>query len=115
MFTHPADCVVGEVFAEMMVVVTTRDVGMFNVGGISDELRFVLRDFTSEKAGEILEAIARGPIIEGTGCGCVLGRCVVPFPPSSGAVALVIQHLGDGGAALGDDTHGRAHFAEQSD
>ena len=46
------------------------------------------------------EAIAHGPIIAGTGCDFVLGRCVMPFPPSSGAVAENLC-----GAALGDDAH----------
>src|SRR5581483_10617159 len=85
------------------VIVATRSVGMFDVSRIADELRFVLRRFAAEKAVEILEAVTRGPIIEGTGGGSVLGRGVMPLAPSGGAVAVVFEYLGGGGTALGDD------------
>jgi hypothetical protein len=102
-FTQPADRVAGKVFAQMIIIVATRSMMMFDVGGISDELRFVLGRFPREKAVEVLETVAGGPVIEGTGGGGLLGRGIVPLPPRSGAVAVVLKHLGDGGAALRDD------------
>ena len=75
---------------------------MFDVGCIPDELRFPLRCFAAQKAVEILKAVAGRPPIEWTGGSGFFGRRVVPLPPSSGAVAVVFEYLGDRGAALGD-------------
>ena len=103
--TQPADRIIGEVFAQMIIIVATGSVGVLHVGRISDELRFVLRRFTAEETVEILEAVADGPGIERTGGGGLLGGCIVPLPPSRGAIAVVLEHLGDRGAALRDDAH----------
>src|SRR4029077_13833917 len=87
----------------MIVVMLARRARMFDVGLISDELWFPLRRFAAEKAVKVLEAVAGGPVIEGTGGSSWLGRRIVPLPPSSGAVPIVFEYLRNGGAALGDN------------
>src|SRR5215468_7672088 len=78
---------------------------MVDVGRVAHQLWFVLRRFPAEEAVEVLEAVAGGPVLEGTGGGGLLGGCVVPLAPSRGTIAVVLEHLGDRGTALGDDTH----------
>src|SRR5689334_10004300 len=105
MLTQPADCVVGKVFAQMIIVVATGGGGMPDVGRVAHKLRFPLRCFAAEKAVEILEAITRRPVIERSGGTRLLGRGIMPLPPSSGAVPVILENLGDGGAALRHNAH----------
>src|SRR5208282_1219018 len=86
----------------MIIVVAAGSVGMLDVGRVSDELRFVLRRFTAEEAIKILETVAGWPVIERTSGGRLLRGCVVPLPPGRGAIAVVLEHLDDRGAALRD-------------
>ena len=74
---------------------------MFDVGRISDELRFVLRRFTADEAVEILEAVAGRPGIEGTGGGCLFSRRIVLLSPSRSAIAVVLEHLATVALLLG--------------
>ena len=56
-----------------------------------------------EKPVKILEANPGGPVNERTGSGRLIWRCIVPLSPGGGAVPVVLEHLGDRGAALRDD------------
>ena len=76
---------------------------MFDIRCISDELRFPLRCFAGEKPVKILEANPGGPVNERAGSGRLIWRCIVPLPPGSGAVPVILKHLGNRGATLGDD------------
>ena len=76
---------------------------MFDIRRIADELRFPLRCFAGKKPVKILEANLGGPVNKRAGSGRLIWRCIVPLPPGSGAVPVVLKHLGDRGAALRDD------------
>ena len=105
MLAQPDDRIVSQVLAQMVVVVAARGVGMFDVGRVAHEARLVLRRLPGQKAVEVLESVAGGPVIERAGGGCLFGRRVVPLAPRAGVIAVVLEHLGHGGAALGDGAH----------
>ena len=102
---QPDDRVVSEVLAQMVVVVAARGVGMFDVGRVAHQARLILRRLPGQKAVEVFEAVAGGPVIERAGGGRLFGRRVVPLAPRAGVIAVVLEHLGDGGAALWYGAH----------
>ncbi len=70
---------------------------------VLEQPRLVLRGLAGQEAVEIVEAIAGGPALErahGRGLG---GRGVVPLAEGRGLVAVVLEHLGQSGGALGND------------
>ncbi len=103
--SQPNDRVVGKVLAQMIVIVTAGGVGMFGEGRVAHKTRFVLRRFPGKEAIEVLETVAGGPIVKGTGRGGLFGGRVVPLAPRPSMIAVILEHLGDGGAALRDGAH----------
>ncbi len=94
---QPADRVVRQVFAE--VVALFRGFRRMDVGRVAHQVRLVLRRLAGQEAVEIFEAEIRRPFLERPGLGGLFGRCVVPFAPGGGGVAVILEHLGDQGAA----------------
>ena len=53
----------------------------------------------------MLESIARRPAVKRPHRGRLGRRRVVPFAEGGGGIAIILQHLGDGGRGLGDHPH----------
>src|SRR5690606_11396471 len=97
---QPADRVVGEVLTE--VVALFGSLRGQDDGGVADEIRLVLRRLAGEETVEVVETDSGGPVVEGTRCGGLLRRSVVPLAESRCGVTVVAQHLGPGGARFRD-------------
>ena len=102
---QPGDRVIREVLAQVIIVVAAGRVGMLDIGGVADELRFVLRRLSGEEPVEVFEAVAGGPVVERAGGGRLLRGRIVPFAPRGSVIAVILEYFGDRGAALGDHTH----------
>jgi hypothetical protein len=101
MVLQPADGIVGEVFAQVIVAMTAGGLGRVNYGGVPHQVRFILRSLAGEEAVEVFKAVAGRPIVEWPRSGSLFGGSVVPFAPSAGTVAVILQDLGHHGAGLG--------------
>ena len=94
---QPADRVVRQVFAE--VVALLRRFRRMDVGRVAHQVRLVLRGLAAQKAVEIFEAEAGGPVLERARRRGLLGRRIVPLAPGGGGVTVILEHLGPKRAA----------------
>ena len=97
---HPGDRVVRQIILE--VVALLRRPRRLHVVQVSNQGRLPARRLRSEKAVEVLEADARRPVLERADRGRLLGRRVVPLPPRTGRIPVVLQHVRHQRAALGN-------------
>ena len=101
MLLHPGHGALGQVFAQVVVLVVRR----LDRIEVFVEPRLPLRGLTGEEAVEVVKAVAGGPAVERAHRGGLIGRRVMPFAEGGGLVAVVAQGLGDGGGGFGDHAH----------
>ena len=95
---QPVDAALRQVFAQVVLRVVRRLDGV----GVLHQPRLPLRGLAGQEAVEVVEAVAGGPAVEGAHRRGLVGRRVVPLADRRRAVAVVAQHLGDGGRGLRD-------------
>ena len=96
---EPGERLVHHVLGEVITFVVGRLDGVV----VFDQPRFPLRGFTGEEAVEVLKSVAVRPAVLGADRRGLSGGRVVPFAEGRGVVAVLLEHLGDGGGRLGDD------------
>ena len=97
---QPADGVVGEILTE--VVALFGPPGRKDTGRVPHQVRLPLGRLPGQEPVEVLEPEAGRPIVERPGRRRLDRRGVVPLPQCRRRVAVVPQHLGGQGTALGD-------------
>lgn len=95
---QPGDGVVGQILGEVVTLAVRR----FDRIEILIQPWFPLRGLTGDEPVEVVEAVAGGPTVERPHRGGVGGGGVVPLAEGRRAIAIVAQHLGDGGGVLAD-------------
>ena len=96
---QPGEGLVGHVLGEVILLAVRR----LDRVGVLVEPGLPLRGFAGEEAVEVVEPVAGRPAVERPHRGGLVGRGVVPFAERRRLVAVVVQHLGDGGGGLRDD------------
>ena len=97
---HPVDRVVGHARDE---VPTRLALERVDLRGIAEEVRLPLVGVTADEAIEVLEAHARGPVVERTGLAGGEGRHVVVLAEPGRRIAIVEQDSPDRGLVLAKD------------
>ena len=93
---QPVDQVLGQVVA--VLGLGRRLDGMV----VADEFRVELVGLALEESVEPVEAAGERPLIERPGGGALFHRGEVPLADAEGGVALLAQHLGNGGGVVAD-------------
>ena len=100
LLAQPVDRILGNVLAEVVALLRVHH----HRAGVACQRGLVLRRLTRQEAIEVLEPIARGPVLERPLAGDLFFRRVVPLAPGAGVVAVVLQHFGHSGGRLGNDS-----------
>ena len=96
----PADRVVRQILLE--VVALFRGLRRRDIVQVSNQRRLPARCLGSEESVEVLEAEARGPVLERAGRAGLLRRRVMPLAPRARGVAVVLQNVRHECTALGN-------------
>ena len=90
---QPGDGLVGHVGHEVVV----RVIGEFDRGDAVEQIGCPLVGLAADEAVELVEALAGGPAVVGTGDAGFPGGGLVPFAEGGGGVAVEAEHFGDRG------------------
>ena len=96
---EPRDGLRGDIAGE--VIARLRRRGRLNGGSAAPEQGFPLAGFAHHQAIKVLKAHLGGPMVEGPDLADLKAGCIVPFAKEGGAVAVLLQDLGDCGGRLG--------------
>ena len=95
---QPGDRVVGQVLGQVVALALRR----LDRVEVLIQPRFPLRGLAGDEAVEVVEAVPGRPAVERPHRGGLGGGGVVPLAERRRAVAVVAEHLGDGGGVLAD-------------
>src|SRR5580698_9177277 len=95
---EPADGLISHIGRERITLF--RRMRRFYGNGIAKESRIVLVVVSSKKAIEVLKAKTCRPAVEWSRRTYLPDRCVMPLSKCRSAVAVVLQHFGNGGCVL---------------
>ena len=111
---HPGDGLVGHVFHEVVIRVARQ----LDLGDAVMEEGRPLVGLAADEAVELVEALAGGPAVEGTGNADFPGGGLVPFAEGTGAVAVEAEHFGERRDGVGDLAGGSGepggHFRDEA-
>src|SRR5690606_22575891 len=94
----PGDGLIGEIGRDVVAGVGR----YFRRRMVAPHQRRELVGVVGQKAVEVLETLAAGPVVEGPEGGGVLGGQLIPFAESVGGIALVLEDAADAGGAGGN-------------